>query len=229
MFERKHYWKLLLVLLPIILLNIPFLNSVYDDLFFALEVSLVSCGIGLITALFLETSGLKFGVCTSRSYMKLGGLLPIPRFFSGLFWPIIMAWDDFLLLSDDLTKQWFWGMVICSYTGWIIGIISVRYRILKEQPEISDEEGISVDINEYRLRPLKRSTKAILLIGVTCIVVWFVISLNVVLSSGNLFWLAGIFVIVLILGAIVFVNEHPIELIERVPKPPDEPLDDISG
>jgi hypothetical protein len=138
----KHYWKIVTILFLIVIINIPLLYLIYDDLLFVFFVPLMSSGIDIGGAMFLERFGL-----TSRRYMvnrpfsERGGLIPSGAFLAGLFWSQLSAWDDIFFLSDSLVEPWFWSMVVCSYAGWLIGIASYRYYRIKK---ISTEKPLNL-------------------------------------------------------------------------------------
>lgn len=149
MFTSKHYWKIILILILIVVTNIPLLYPIYDDLLFAMFVPLVSCGMDIGLAVFLERYGF-----TSKKYFpnrpfeERGGLIPVGAFLSGLFWSQISAWDDILFQTDSLVEPWFWSMVICSYTGWIIGIASYRYYRIRKKSKIPNGTNPTLDVSE---------------------------------------------------------------------------------
>lgn len=124
-----------MILLLIVCINVLFLYPHYDNLLFIFTVPLISCGMGLISLIiwgyFLED--------TSREPLdESDDLLPVRRFLSGLFFPLLFAWDDILLQSDELVKPWFWSMMICAYTGWILGVVILRNYRIKKKSEIEE-------------------------------------------------------------------------------------------
>ena len=148
MFEIKQYWKITLVLLLIIFINILFLYSVYNDLLFALFVPLSFCGLNIGIAILFE----KFGFMPSgkfpprRPFDEQGGLIPLGRLLGGIVIPLLFAWDDPWTHPDHLVEPWFWSSIISAYLGWVIGIASVRFRNFKKKSEISIENGPTVEM-----------------------------------------------------------------------------------
>ena len=125
----------------VLLTNVMLVYLIYQDFQFALIVPLPVSLISSLFGLFIESGEAYF--YTKQSSNPRSGLIPFGRFFSGLMWPLLFAWDDVLLQSDELGKPWFWNMVVSSYTGWLIGIVLARYRVIRKESHATEEDEAS--------------------------------------------------------------------------------------
>lgn len=137
----EHLRRTLSLLVFVLLANVLILYLIYQDLQPALVVPSITSLLSFLFGIFIESGDSHFYTRQPRNADR--GLIPLRRFFSGLTWPLFFAWDDILLQSDELGKPWFWSMVASSYTGWLIGIAVARYRVMRKDSEIPQENDES--------------------------------------------------------------------------------------
>ena len=134
----------IIVLLTIVIANVPVLFFIYQDIWFATIVPLPVAGGSILFGIFIEYSYFQ----QSDSINIHSGILPLSRFISGFWWPILFAWDDILLQSDDLGRPWFWSMIIGSYFGWIIGVVTYRNYTIKKKTLMPFESVLQPNQND---------------------------------------------------------------------------------
>ena len=145
MIGYEKYHQLMVLLVTIMVVDVFLIFSIYSDLLYAIANPLMSGVLGLFLGVFLSGT-----LCsTANQNNESNGLLPLRVFLLGIVAGFLLAWDDFLLLSDDIRQPWFWSAVICSYVGWLMGAASIRYIII-------DREKI-LDINHQELDAIDSS------------------------------------------------------------------------
>lgn len=139
MFSVERFKLLILVLTLAILFHISLLFLIYDDYQFALTVPILTGLVGIFSGITYElTVGIGSFVNSITEFDTKQGLLPATRFFVGLFWPLLFAWDDILTQSDELRMPWFWLMATTAYLSFFIGIILVRNRTMQRATYIKE-------------------------------------------------------------------------------------------
>ena len=102
------YQQLMVLLVTIMVVDTFLIFSIYSDLLYAIANPLMSGVLGLFLGVFLSGT-----LCsTGNQNNESNGLLPLRVFLLGIVAGFLLAWDDFLLLSDDIRQPWFWSAVI---------------------------------------------------------------------------------------------------------------------
>ncbi|MFW9843561.1 MAG: hypothetical protein ACFFEV_03195 [Candidatus Thorarchaeota archaeon] len=133
MFSINDFRSLVLILTLFLLIHIPILFIIYNDIVYAFVVPIISGGVGLLFGLVFESISV-IGLTTriaSESDIE-NGLLPISRLLVGLFYPVGFMLVDILSQSERIGYPWFWSQFVAIYTFWIVGIIIMRYRALRK-------------------------------------------------------------------------------------------------